>query len=126
MKGGGKTNKKIILILSLIIILLPFVYIFYGLPFLKKADLVITSIQDEVDISPEGASQIFSGTIHNKGNKEAKNAEVFVKWNDGFSTHEKSVSIGNIPPSVTKSFEIIFEVRESRWINWYSQWIEFE
>ena len=119
-------NKKIILILALTIILLPFIYMFYGLPFLKKADLVITSIQDEVDISPEGATQIFSGYIHNKGNKEAKNTEVFVQWNDGMSTHEKSATIGRIPPGDTKSFEIIFKVRESRWIAWYSQWFEFE
>ena len=125
-KRGNKMNKKIILILAITIILLPFVYMFYGLPFLAKADLVITSIQDEVDISPEGASQIFSGFIHNKGNKAAKNVEVFVLWNDGMSTHEKSVNIGNIPPGESKSFEIVFEVRESRWIAWYSQWLEFK
>jgi hypothetical protein len=119
-------NKKIILIIALMIILLPFIYMFYGLPFIAKADLVITSIQDEVDISPEGASQIFSGFIHNKGTKAAKNTDVFVRWNDGMSTHEKSVHIGIIPPGVTKSFEIIFKVHESRWIAWYSQWVEFE
>jgi hypothetical protein len=105
-------------------LIIPLVYFSVYVPYQLRPELVIKNIQNEVIINPEGNSQIFTGSVQNKGRGKADNVEISVRWSDGLLTYEKSAYLGQILPEAAKRFIVAFNATEVRRITSYSQWTE--
>ena len=102
-------------------------FLLWGLMSQSKAQVVVTSIDNDVLNYGRKSHQVFSGHVENQGNVKASNIRVIVTWLDmNNNEYEGYTDLGSLDPSESKQFSVVFSSNDLVMVSYYSQRVSFD
>jgi len=121
-------DKKTLLVIGFMIILASFSALFLlGLYSNLQANMVITSINNEVLNFGGKSNQVFTGYVVNNGNIVATNVRVIVTMLDmNNKVYEKYTDLGSVEPGESKPFSVVFPFNDLVMVSYYTHKVTFD
>jgi len=93
----------------------------------SQANVIITSIDNEVLNYGGKSNQVFTGYIINKGNMVATNVRVTVTMLDmNNKEYEKYTDLGTIESGESKQFSVVFPSNDLIMVSYFTQKVTFD
>ena len=98
-----------------------------GVFFNSQANVVVTSINNEVLNYGGKSNQVFTGYVVNKGNMVATNVRVTVTMLDmNNNESEKYTDLGTIESGESKQFSVVFPSNDLIMVSYFTQEVTFD